>query len=371
MKRLSVIVTVVGCASGALAQGAALPAPDAFAPLLAACASSQRLDLNVEIKTAFSSIYKDRLAKASKLTPLSVSDFLAGLSPTSRLDGLHLYTACVVGILNGTISADHPASAQPLDVDLPAEIVTQGGDYVLKARDLTAQSDILSFPSGSHAGDGTNGVNGASGRNGEAGNGGAAGDSAAGGAGQPGEAGRSGARIQIEADTFTGELQIDNSGQSGGAGGRGGSGGKGGIGGIGSPSVSGLIDCHAGPGNGGQGGNGGAGGDGAAGGDGGSGGPVIIRFKSASPGSRLVIRTKGASAGQSGHAGLAGRGGPGGARGNIGPHCTPGGRNAGAAGIDASDGRVLGEGRAGADGRIEVTVGGITYTATGDFIRTF
>ncbi|MDX3965517.1 MAG: hypothetical protein QHD01_02820 [Bradyrhizobium sp.] len=352
------------------AQTAQYPTLEEFNNVLTVCAAGAHISLTGEIRGNFESVYKDKVVDAKGAAFITSTDFLKSLPEKDRLEGFKLYQTCVVGIMSGTITKASPRP-QTNNVDLPNGVETFGKAYELKARALTANTEIRSFPAGSRGENGPQGANGNSGSNGAEGQGGRGVDGVAGAAGGDGRDGASPGTIRIEADSFTGFLRVDNSGQAAGTGGSGGAGGRGGTGGRGTDSRNGVVDCRAGPGNGGQGGNAGAGGDGGRGGNGGAGGAVVLKFASVSPGSTINITSKGGAGGSPGEPGPAGAAGPGGPRGNTGGKCGGGGRGPGASGAEASAGRKLSGGQTGADGSIELTVGDQTITATGQLTKKF
>lgn len=346
-----------------------LPTTEEFNNLLSTCAAGARIEINGEIRGSFTSIYNRTTTDAKNLKIVTAADFLSSLRPEDKLAGFNLYYKCVVGILTGKPPNEDSALT---NIDLPASIETFGKPLVIKAKALTASdSEIRSFPTGSRVATGRSGQNGANGGNGAAGGGGKGGDGTPGGEGASGGDGASAGDVRIEAETFTGNLRIINSGQIGGPGGNGGSGGTGGAGGRGSDSVNGTFDCSSGPGNGGQGGNAGAGGDGGRGGNGGSGGTVVLKIGSVSPGSSITIISSGADGGSAGAPGQAGAFGMGGPMGGTGGHCGGGGRGPGANGVTASGGRQFGEGQKGINGQIEVTIGGQTSVVSGQYSKKF
>jgi hypothetical protein len=346
------------------------PTLEEFNNTLTLCAAGASISLTGEIKGNFESVYKDKVVGAKGATLITSADFLKSLPEKDRLEGLKLYQTCAVGIITGKITKSSP-KPESNNIDLPSTIGTFGKPYDLKAKALTANTEIRAFPAGSLAGNGLPGGNGSNGANGAAGAGAAGGDGSPGGAGGDGRDGQSAGDIRIEADSFTGSLRVVNSGQAGGLGGPGGLGGRGGVGGRGTDSQNGLFDCRAGPGNGGQGGDAGSGGDAGRGGNGGAAGATILKFNTVSPGSIISVISNGGRGGAAGEPGPAGAVGQGGPRGNTGGYCGGGGRGSGASGVEASAGRKLGEGQNGPDGVIELTVGDQTITATGQLTKKF
>jgi hypothetical protein len=355
----------------ACAQQGQYPTLEDFNNILTLCAAGSSISLTGEIKGNFESVYKDKVVDAKGAKLVTAADFLNSLPEKDRLAGLQLFHTCVLNILTGKLSVAAPIPTQLNDVDLPTRLETFGKPLDIKAKALTGDSEIRSFPAGLRGGAGDPGANGGNGSNGAAGSGGKGGDGMPGQAGGNGKDGQPAGGIRIEADSFTGTLRIVNSGQAGGIGGPGGSGGTGGAGGRGSDSVNGLFDCSSGPGNGGQGGNAGPGGDGGRGGNAGAGGAVVLKFKTASPGSTISIASNGGPGGQGGEPGPKGAIGRGGPMGSTGGHCGSGGRGPGANGVEASGGRKLGDGQNGPNAEIEVTVGDQTSTATGQFTKKF
>lgn len=341
-----------------------------FNNILTVCAAGANISLTGEIKGNFESVYKDKVVDAKGATFITSADFLKSIPEKDRLEGFRLYQACVAGILAGSITTSSP-KPQTNNMDLPSTLETFGKAYDLKAKALTANTEIRAFPAGSRAGNGSPGANGNNGSNGAEGQGGRGTEGGPATAGGDGKDGQAAGEVRIEADSFTGNLRIVNSGQPGGLGGPGGAGGRGGVGGRGTDSQNGVIDCKAGPGNGGQGGNAGAGGDGGRGGNGGVGGTIILKFASVTPGSTINLTSNGGRGGAPGEPGPAGTAGQGGPRGNTGGKCGGGGRSAGAPGADSSAGRKLSEGQNGPDGAIELTVGDQTFTATGTLTKKF
>ncbi|MGY2048853.1 hypothetical protein [Methylobacterium sp. JK268] len=357
--------------SPAYCQQRELPSLEEFNNILTLCAAGSNISLTGEIKGNFESVYKDKVVDAKGAKLITSADFLNSLPAADRLAGLKLYHECVVNILIGKATASSPNPDQPNDVDLPATIDTYGRPVNIRAKALTGQTEIRAYPAGVSAKDGRTGTNGSNGGNGAQGSGGKGGDGGSGAAGTDGASGTTPGDVRIEADSFTGNLRIVNSGQAGGNGGSGGSGGHGGAGGRGGDSVNGFFDCKSGPGNGGQGGNSGAGGDGGRGGNGGSGGTVILKFKTVTPGSTINVISNGGSHGSGGEPGQPGMIGTGGPRGNTGGHCGGGGRGPGANGVAGGGGRKLGDGQSGPNGQIEVTVGNQTTTTAGSFSKTY
>jgi hypothetical protein len=88
-------------------------------------------------------------------------------------------------------------------------------------------------------------------------------------------------------------------------------------------------------------------GDGGRGGNAGAGGAVVLKFKAVSPGSTISIVSNGGPSGHGGEPGPKGAIGRGGPMGSTGGHCGSGGRGPGANGVEASDGRKLGDGQNG------------------------
>jgi hypothetical protein len=148
--------------------------------------------------------------------------------------------------------------------------------------------------------------------------------------GNPGFPGRSAPTIYMFVGSVEGEggpLMIDLQGQNGGVGGQGQVGGDGGIGRAGQPAVSGLFDCRAGGGKGGNGGRGGNGGQGGPGGRGGSGGTFILLSGSdglASVKGHVGVRVDLGKGGARGSGGDRGLGGPSGQGGNGNGLCSGG-----------------------------------------------
>jgi hypothetical protein len=355
----------------ARSQQAQFPPLEEFNNILTLCAAGSSISLTGEIKGNFESVYKDKVVDAKGAKLITATDFLSSLAEKDKLAGFQLYHTCVVGIMIGKLTAASPRPPEANNYDLPSTLETFGKPLVIKAKAVTGDSEIRSFPTGSRGEAGAPGAKGANGTNGAAGAGGKGGDGGLGGAGGNGKDGLPGSDIRIEADSFTGNLRIVNSGQTGGIAGPGGSGGAGGAGGQGSASVNGLLDCSSGPGVGGQGGNAGSGADGGRGGNGGAGGTVILKFKTVSPGSTISIVSDGGAGGQGGEPGLSGAIGHGGPLGSTGGKCGGGGRGPGSNGVEAGGGRKLGGGQNGPNGQIEVTVGDQTSTATGQFTKKF
>lgn len=223
--------------------------------------------------------------------------------------------------LNAPISVNVPN--QPCV--LPSRIVTNGNPIdIISNTIMSANSEIVAFRSGAANGlPGTQGTNGRSGaglgQDGEPGQRGADGT-----AGDPGAAA---SPISMRAETFLGNLRIDNAGQPGGVGGAGGTGGDGGAGAPGAPSQPGIFDCRRGPGRGGNGGTGGDGGDGGNAGAGGEGGPIFLQIGELEAGATIELVTVSGLPGEAGLGGPPGRGGRAGPEGATGGPCGSAGRS--------------------------------------------
>jgi hypothetical protein len=239
---------------------------------------------------------------------------------------------------------------------LPSKIVTNGHSLSILAKDLVADgARIIAFEEADVAPSaaGSPGVNGQQG-SGE----GAAGQPGGKGLdGPPGMPGKSAGSIRIEAQTFAGSLDIQNSGTTGGRGGDGGRGGQGGGGVRGSPASSSLFDCKRGPGRGGDGGPGGQGGASGPGGAGGSGGSVVILIGSTSPNSHINVVSAGAKGGDAGRPGPPGEGGGGGPEGATSGLCGGAGR-AGQRGYSGAPGAFASVGTSGTPGTIVLQIDG-------------
>jgi hypothetical protein len=240
-------------------------------------------------------------------------------------------------------------------LQLPSRIVTNGYPLTIRARELTAdEAQIVGFEAveTASAASGSAGVAGAAG-SGE----GASGVSGTKGQeGAPGSIGKSAGPIQIIAATFSGNLNILNSGTAGLRGGNGGRGGGGGPGASGSSASSSIFDCKRGPGRGGDGGNGGAGGNAGSGGNGGSGGPIVITLGSITPTAHIRAAAAGAPGGDPGQPGLGGEGGSGGSEGPISGLCGGAGRS-GQRGYAGPSGAPAAAGQSGNTGNIVLQIG--------------
>lgn len=246
---------------------------------------------------------------------------------------------------------------------IEGDVILEAGSPQLRAVNLVGRGTIRAI-AGAAAASGPPGSSGRAGSDGlSAGADGAPGQ--AGGRGQNGADGRPAPPITVFAQTLSGRLVIDASGQPGGNGGRGGDGGQGGAGAQGEAAVSGLFDCRAGPG---RGGNGGRGGDAGPGGDAGSGGDagdVTVVIAALSPDSSIRIVARGGQPGQPGTPGRAAAGGRAGPEGSVSGYCRPAGRN-GTAGVGGVDRPAGTPGRPGRDGRITLRIGDEEFHATGE-----
>lgn len=219
------------------------------------------------------------------------------------------------------------------DFDLKNRVVTTRGHHLkILAKKFISHGGIIvaSISPSDPAPSGATGSDGADGQRG-----------GPGGVGTAGAAGSDAKEVSIAAQTFYGDLRIDNSGGAGQDGGNGGGGGRGGANIEGQPVqtlVSGCKKSIARAGSGGSGGNGanvgvggdggrggaalarrgngngvvgGDGGNGGVGGDGGHGGIVYLTFDTMTPDSLIKIESRPGRGGNGGAGGDVGRRGPG------------------------------------------------------------
>lgn len=349
-----------------------LPTTEQFREMLNTCAAGAGLEIDGQIRGSLTEVYSGakKTIEARGFKVLSAGEFLKALPPEDRLEGFKLYQSCIEKIIGGEDFSQ--GDEIPEVYVIPDELITYGKPLHVKAKTIIANgSEIRAYPVGYKAPAGASGRAGGNGSNGANGSGGAAGHGGNGIDGSHGSNGKDAGEIRIEGKQLIGKLRIINNGGNGGIGGAGGNGGNGGAGGGGRSGVSGAFDCKSGPGNGGGGGNAGSGGDGGRGGIGGAGGPVIIDIGKAEPGASLMITSSGGAQGIGaavGREGAAGRAGP---RGGAPGLCSGGGRGPGANGVAGQPGRSLGDGRKGADGQIEISIGGEITVVSGKYAKTY
>jgi hypothetical protein len=170
---------------------------------------------------------------------------------------------------------------------------------------------------------------------------------------EAGKAGAHGGEVQISAQTLSGKLEIDLSGQNGGLGGRGANGTPGTNGARGNNGVDGLLQClHPGT-DGGPGGNGTPGSLGFPGGAAGNGGNLILIGKAARAlSSNIFFSAKPGDPGPGGSGGLGGAAGQGGEGGSGSVHC--GGGHGGPSGQPGPSGAPGPSGSMGQSGSIKL-----------------
>ena len=220
------------------------------------------------------------------------------------------------GDLPSELDDDLTIGASDKDLELRNKVIlTRGHRLTILAKDLTSLGGVImdGIPASLPAPSGATGRDGAYGQRGSPG-----------GNGMPGANGSDAKEIKIIAQTFDGDLYINNSGGPGQDGGRGGRGGNGGA------SIQGQPSCLNSPEA--RGGGGGEGGSGVLKGAGGAGGSGGSAFSRGSGGG-------GGGGGVGANVGLGGAGGDGGSAFDIGPW-----RSDGAVGGDGGGGGNGGDG---------------------------